>query len=270
MLGPDGWQDAESTATHLLFADLQGCLARLTTRLAAGAETSWGARWRTAEDTVRRCVDKQLAATPETLSEGAVARSLVTALPAGSLLALGNSLPIRHVDTFCPGAGDSAGRDLRVLSQRGASGIDGVTSGALGAASVWRHRVALLIGDVSFLHDLSALQAVRHVTVPLLIVVVQNRGGRIFEQLPLASHPAAEGDIFEHWTTPHDLDLEPAAAMHGLAFERVDRPAAFEAAVKRGLDRAGATLIEAVVPPHGAAEQSRRLQQRVEGELTGK
>ncbi len=266
VLGTGGWQDAQSTATHLLFADLENCLARLTTRLPARAEsTSWGARWHAAEATARRCVDAELAASAETLTEGGVARSLVQALPEGSLLALGNSLPIRQVDTFCPGT--AAGRDLRVLSQRGASGIDGVTSGALGAASVWRRRAALLVGDLSFLHDLTALQAARYVTVPLVIVVVQNRGGRIFEQLPLAADPSAAGEVFEHWTTPHDLDLEPAAAMHGLAFERVEQPAALDAALERGLARPGVTLIEAVVPPHGAAEQSRRLQRRIEGEL---
>ena len=264
VLGTDSWQDAQSTATHLLFADLEGCLARLTTRLPArGKEIAWGESWRAAEAVVRRCVDEELAAAAGDLTEGGVARSLVAALPAGSLLAVGNSLPIRGVDTYCPGHGI----DLRVLSQRGASGIDGVTSGALGAASVWRHRVALAVGDLSFLHDLTALQSARHVTVPVLIVVVQNHGGRIFEQLPLASHPSAVGEVFEHWTTPHDLDLEPAAAMHGLAFERVEQIAALDAALERGRDRPGVTLIEAVVPPHGAAEQSRRLQQRIDAAL---
>ena len=265
VLGTDSWQDAQSTATYLLFGDLEGCLARLTTRLPArGKETAWGDSWRAAEAVVRRCVDEELAAAAGELTEGGVARSLVAALPAGSLLAVGNSLPIRGVDAYCPGHGI----DLRVLSQRGASGIDGVTSGTLGAASVWRHRVALLVGDLSFLHDLTALQAARHVTVPVLIVVVQNRGGRIFEQLPLASHPAAaENNVFEHWTTPHEIDLEPVAAMHGLAFERIERTAELEAALERGRDRSGVTLIEAVVPPHGAAEQGRRLQRRIDAAL---
>ncbi len=265
VLCADGWQDAQSTATDLVFADLEGCLARLTTRLpAAGRSTTWGDLWRAAESAVQRCVDEELAAAGDALTEGGVARSLVQALPAGSLLALGNSLPIREVDAFSPGGVV----DLRVLSQRGASGIDGVTSGALGAASVWRHRVALLVGDLSFLHDLSGLQAARHVGVPVVIVVVQNRGGRIFEQLPLAAHPAA-GEVFEHWTTPHEIDLEPAAVMHGLAFERLERRGAFEAALERGLARPGVTLIEAVVPPHGAAEQNRRLQRRVDAALAG-
>ena len=105
--------------------------------------------------------------------------------------------------------------------------------------------------------------------MPLVIVVVQNRGGRIFEQLPLAGHPSARGDVFEHWTTPHDLDLAPAAAMHGIEFARVEGRAELEAALEGGLGRPGVTLVEAIVPPHGAAEQNRRLQRRVEAELFG-
>ena len=263
VLGPDGWNDAESTATHLLAADLDACLATLTTRLPERAEeTGWRRRWRSAGELARRAAREELAAT-EGLSEGGVARALAAALPAGSLLALGNSLPIREVDAFCHGTGV----DLRVLSQRGASGIDGVVSGALGAASLWRHHAALLLGDLSFLHDVSGLQAARYVTVPLVVVVVQNRGGRIFEQLPLAAHPAARGDVFEHWTTPHDLDLAALAGMAGLAYERVERREELDAALAAGLARSGVTVIEAMVPPHGAAEQNRRLWDRVDAAL---
>ena len=265
---PYGWQDAQSTATHLVFADLAASLARLTTRLPPrGRETTWSARWRAGAAAVRLAVDEELEHCAGDLTEGAVARSLVAALPAGSLLSVGNSLPIREVDTYCPGDAGGGSLDLRVLCQRGASGIDGVISGTLGAASLWRHRVALLIGDLSFLHDVSGLAAARQIMVPFVIVVVQNHGGRIFEQLPLASHPAAGDDVFEHWTTPHDVDLAPAAALHGLEYARVEQLADFEAAVIAGLKHPGTTLIEAVVPPHGAAEQNGRLRQRVDAAL---
>ncbi len=266
LLGAGAWHDAQSTATDLLFADLGDCLARLTTRLrvrADAAETDWQAGWCAGAEAVRRSAGDELAAAGDALTEGGVARSVAAALPAGSLLAVGNSLPIRLVDAYCPGTAT----DLRVLCQRGASGIDGVVSGAFGAASRWRHRGAVLVGDLSFLHDLTALQAARHVTVPMLVVVVQNRGGRIFEQLPLASSPAAGEAVLEHWTTPHNLDLAPAAALHGLPFERALDLPELEAALGRGLRRPGVTLIEAVVPPHGAAEQSHSLQQRIEAAL---
>ncbi len=264
LLGAGGWHDAQSTATDLLFGDLEDGLARLTTRLPARiTATAWGERWRDAGEAARRAIDDELAAAGDALTEGGVALAVAGALPAGSLLALGNSLPIRDVDAYCPGTAT----DLRVLCQRGASGIDGVVSGALGAASLWRHRVALLVGDLSFLHDASALRAARQVVVPMVVVVVQNRGGRIFEQLPLASHPAAADEVFEHWTTPHDLDLAPAAALHGLPYERAERLGELEAALGRGFGRPGVTVIEAMVPPHGAAEQNRGMLRRLEAAL---
>ncbi len=264
VLGPDGWNDAENTATHLLTADLDASLALLTTRLPArpaqARGNEWVALWASGERAAQAAIDQELQATssPE-LTEGAVARHLVSKLPAGSLLAVGNSLPIRAVDTY----GRSTAGDLRVWSQRGASGIDGVMSGVFGAASRWRYPVALLIGDVSFLHDLSGLHAARHVGVPVVIVLVQNQGGRIFEQLPLAQHPAAKDTTFEHWTTPHTLDGSHAAAMYGLAYERVEQIAELEQALATAFSSTGVSLIEAVVPPHGAAEQSCRLRQRI-------
>ena len=261
VLAADGWNDAESTASHLLMADLEVSLASLTTRLPARREASaWGRLWSEAETLGQAAIDAELAAPDAALSEGAVARALVEAVPAGSLLAVGNSLPIRHIDTY----GRGSGVDLRVWSQRGASGIDGIVSGVFGAASVWRHRVALLIGDVSFLHDLSGLHAARHVQVPVVIVVVQNHGGRIFEQLPLATSPAARGSRLDHWTTPHDLDASHAAAMYGLSYRRVEARAELDEALAAGFEQPGGALIEALVPDHGAVEQNRRLWQRIE------
>ncbi len=263
LLGADGWSDAESSATELLFAELEPSLALLTTRLPARrSESSWCRRWRKAEAVSQRVLDEELAAA-EDLSEGRVARTLVDKLPPGSLLAVGNSLPIREVDTY------SRGRDvdIRVWSQRGASGIDGVLSGVFGAASVWRHRVALLIGDVSFLHDLSGLHAARHVGVPVVIVVVQNRGGRIFEQLPLASNPVAEGSVLDHWTTPHELDFTHAAALFGFAYHRVEDPGQLEEALAAGFEHPGVSVVEAIVPPHGASEENRRVWARIDAAL---
>ena len=79
------------------------------------------------------------------LSEGAVAQALVGSCPEGALLVVGNSTPVRDLDTFCA----PSSRVLRVIHQRGASGIDGLVSGAAGAASVDGGPVALLLGDIS-------------------------------------------------------------------------------------------------------------------------
>jgi 2-succinyl-5-enolpyruvyl-6-hydroxy-3-cyclohexene-1-carboxylate synthase len=108
------------------------------------------------------------------------------ALPAGAWLAIGNSSPVRDLDHDLPP--DS--RPLTLLHQRGAAGIDGLVAGAAGARSVITPPLALLLGDVSLLHDVGGLAAAATVHGPLAIVVVHNDGGRIFERLPLGRDPA--------------------------------------------------------------------------------
>lgn len=266
LIGPHGWNDPQSTATHRLAADVGAVAAGVVERLEISPPSprgalpsrphtdSWSSSFREAEERLERRIDETLDV-EYVLSEGGVARQVVESLPRGALLIVGNSLPIREVDLY----GRGGGADAFVASQRGASGIDGVTSGALGAAVAGRCPSVLLTGDISFLHDLSGLAAARHVTVPFALVVVQNCGGRIFEMLPLAAHSEVRGEIFDHWLTPHDHDFSNAASLFGVPFVRVGTRQGLQEALQKALASPGVTVIEAVVPPHGAVEQNRRL-----------
>ena len=93
--------------------------------------------------------------------------------------------------------------------------------------------------------------------VDQVIVVVNNDGGRIFEQLPIGA--GASPTALEHFTTPHGLSLEPAARLYGHAYARATTRAALAAALAEAHARAGCTVIEAIVPPHAAAEQQKRI-----------
>ena len=104
-----------------------------------------------------------------------------------ALLWAGNSMPVRDMDGWLPGTA----RAIRPLSNRGANGIDGVVSTALGAAAAEVGPVALVVGDVSFLHDLNALVAARLHGLSATIVLVDNDGGGIFSFLPQAQHRCA-------------------------------------------------------------------------------
>ena len=152
----------------------------------------------------------------ETWFDAAAVTTVVDALPANGSLFLGNSLPVRHVDQFAR----PARKQIHVYGNRGASGIDGVVSSALGAAAADRSTpMLLLIGDVSFYHDMNGLLAVRkHGLDNVTIVLLNNNGGGVFRRLPIAEEHAQFEELF---LTPSGLDFAPAAAMYGLDFVRI-------------------------------------------------
>ncbi len=261
---PHGWADPWNTARRVVHVDLREALGSLITGLerqgVKRGDTTWNQAWWQAETLARQAADEVIAEQREGLSEGLVARVVVEALPAGGGLALGNSLPIREVDAYSP----PWEKPLTVWSQRGASGIDGVLAGAAGFVSSLREPSILLIGDVSFLHSLSGLATMSHVRSPLAIVVVNNDGGRIFEQLPLAEQAASQGLALDPWITPHGLDLEPAAQLFRLPFRRVETKFHLRIALAEALARTRTSIIEAKVPPGGALLQNQRLWQSTE------
>ncbi len=144
------------------------------------------------------------------LSEPLVARTVVDAMAQQSNLVLSSSMPVRDVEWF------GAPKDgLRVLSNRGVNGIDGVVSTAVGVAIESNHMTALLIGDIAFLHDTNGLLNLQDRNVDLKIVVVNNGGGGIFNFLPQAT--TLSRDRFEQlFGTPHKVDIEQLVGAHGL------------------------------------------------------
>lgn len=254
VVAPHGWNDFTSRADLVVLASVgesARALAALVTPPSAD-RARFARRLARANTAVWEALDQVFAAT-EGLSEAEAARTVVAKVPAAGLLVVGNSLPIRLVDASCPA---SLGR-CPVLSQRGANGIDGLVSGAAGAASTGRATV-LLVGDVSFLHDLGGLAVAREARTPLVLVVLQNGGGRIFEQLPVARAGLA-ADELAHFTTPHPLHFAGAAELFGLPYRSVDARAGLDLALDEALSHMGASLIEVVVPAHGAAELRARL-----------
>ena len=263
VLHPHGWADPWSSARRILAADVGEALESILAELGGWERRKgslWLEAWRQAEALAWNAANVAIEEAPEGLSEGLVARLVVESLPAGGGLALGNSLPIREVDAYSP----PQPKPLAVWSQRGASGIDGVLAGAAGFAAALGRPAALLIGDVSFLHSLSGLAALRHLGAPFAVVVVNNGGGRIFEQLPIARQAEELGISLESWTTPHDHDLENAARLYQVPFRRVAVPTELRTALAEALAGDRPRVIEARVPSGGAAVQNRRLWQITE------
>jgi 2-succinyl-5-enolpyruvyl-6-hydroxy-3-cyclohexene-1-carboxylate synthase len=189
------------------------------------ARSRWLEEWRAAGESAMRAAGAVLAAEGprgQALTEPLIAREVLSALPPGALLWVGSSMPIRDVDeAMAPRA------DVRVLSSRGASGIDGTTSTAAGAALA--HAAAnggapafAILGDLTFVHDASGLAIGPGEPRPdLCVVVVNNDGGGIFGTLEPAAFPGPFERVFG---TPHGASLEHLAAAFGVPYTLVSHP----------------------------------------------
>jgi 2-succinyl-5-enolpyruvyl-6-hydroxy-3-cyclohexene-1-carboxylate synthase len=265
VLARRGWPDPSGRAEFLANGDPSEALARASAELESSPPRSsgWAARWFRAANVVRTCIST-FAKPVEGGGFGELRAilALLDALPSGSRLVIGNSLPIRELDLVA-----SPNQTVSICSEalRGASGIDGVLSTAAGFALANDRTTTLVIGDISFLHDIGGLWACRAVSAPLAIVVINNGGGRIFEQLPVAR--AVSREALAHWTTPQCLDLSAAARLYGLPYLRADCASALSDAVAESHTRPGATLIEVVVPPDSPGRQTDELMLGVRASL---
>jgi len=259
-----GWPDPSHQCARIVRARPAELLLELSRELEGRPcrELSREQRlWRSASARARAVVAARL---EHGFGEPEAVRALCAALPVASLLVVGNSLPPRLIDRYCP----AAARQIRVLSQRGASGIDGLLAGALGSASQADAPTTLLCGDISFLHDVGSLWAAsserthgpawQHAVV---LAVLNNGGGRIFDQLPMAKRA---GEDQRYWTTPHDLRLRGAAELYGLPYWQVHEQDELEAALAAGYARPGVSLLEIVVDPHSAGARLQQLAAELE------
>ncbi len=178
--------------------------------LSGAPGTPWLARWRHANTLAETAIDTALAEMP--LSEPGVARTIAGSLADDVELVVASSMPVRDLEWF-------GGAAARAHSNRGANGIDGVMSTALGRALSGRPTTVLL-GDIAFAHDSNALLGLPARAVDLRIVVIDNDGGGIFSFLPQAT--ALTSERFEQlFGTPHGTDIEALAAAHGVAVRTV-------------------------------------------------
>lgn len=219
--------------------------------------SGWLREWLHADSVARSAVDRVLDAQPG-LTEPGLARDLAAVIPDGGLLFAGSSMPIRDLDrTMRPRRG------LRVLGNRGASGIDGSVSAAAGAALAHGGRSYALLGDLALLHDQNGLVLGPEEPSPdLTIVVVNNNGGGIFSSLPQASY----GGPFERvFGTPHGVQPDRIAATAGIPYTRLERPGDLSR-MNRG---EGLRLVEARTDRATAAQLHHDLQRAADRALPG-
>jgi 2-succinyl-5-enolpyruvyl-6-hydroxy-3-cyclohexene-1-carboxylate synthase len=201
--GGAGYRNPNFLMTEMIYCEERIFCETMTERVKIHPNFEWLNQWIQLNALTK---GKLQSFSTEELNEGELVLRMSRLLPEESLLFVGNSMPIRDVDTFF----HQVPKNIRILANRGANGIDGVVSSALGA-SLYAKQAYLLIGDLSFFHDLTGLFIAKAYHLPLTVVLVNNNGGGIFSFLPQAKYPKHFEQLFG---TPLHLSFEYLAHLY--------------------------------------------------------
>ncbi|GAB4434579.1 MAG: 2-succinyl-5-enolpyruvyl-6-hydroxy-3-cyclohexene-1-carboxylic-acid synthase [Anaerolineae bacterium] len=251
------WQDDTHTTSDFLWANPAAACDSVGAQLGdVQPDGPWLARWRAADEAVRRAVDL---ARERDFFEGDILNEVVNSVPQNTHLFVGNSLIVRHLDQLVW----HKNKNIRVYANRGASGIDGVTATALGVAAA-SGPLVLVTGDVSFYHDLNSLLALRRLGLAATIVVINNNGGGIFHRLPIANFDPPFTEMF---LTPHGLNFAAAAELFGLDYVRVAGREAFRDAFSKPVITPAAKIIEVTTDSVHHEQVRRQIIAQVAGQM---
>ncbi len=210
VIDPAGWREPQPVAPLMVAADAEATAMGLLEHI--GESVNWLDAWTAAETNVRSAFESL-----PFPSEPAAAQLTLDALPSDAVMWAASSMPIRDVDTFWPGRADPP----TLMGNRGANGIDGFISSALGSAAATSRPTYALTGDLSLLYDVTALITADRLDLDLTVVVVNNDGGGIFHFLPQAEHP----EFFEELlVVPHQQDLRAIVEGFGAPHRLVHGP----------------------------------------------
>ena len=166
-------------------------------------------------------------------------------------------MPIRDVDNFI-----SSNTNINTFANRGASGIDGVMSSAIGVAqSDPNYKTLLLIGDLSFLHDNNALLFKDRCSLNMTIVIVNNNGGGIFSSLPVADKK--NRNFSDFWTTPQNVNIEKIATSYNVDCDTVKSNKELNYSLKKSFSNKGLYIINALVDIDSNLNSNKTLKEKI-------
>ncbi|CAM3769854.1 2-succinyl-5-enolpyruvyl-6-hydroxy-3-cyclohexene-1-carboxylic-acid synthase [Mesobacillus zeae] len=255
--GGNGWRDPFMSATDMIYADEPQFCKSISSFLCEEKENGYTRKWcelnNMTKDLLSRVRDT------EELSEGKLFHMMAELLPENAVLFVGNSMPIRDLDTFFY----FNKKNIRVMANRGANGIDGIISTASGVAA-HSGPLYLVLGDLTFFHDLNGLLASKLNSLNINILLINNNGGGIFSFLPQASHPKHFEKLFG---TPLDLDFRLATEMYGGTFDRISQWDGFREAIEKNMHKNGLKVMEIVTSRDVNLKEHRDLWNYVSREI---
>ncbi|MGE7765958.1 2-succinyl-5-enolpyruvyl-6-hydroxy-3-cyclohexene-1-carboxylic-acid synthase [Peribacillus sp. NPDC096540] len=209
--GGAGWREPAGLATNMIYCEEKDFCQRVCEQIPNATEKNWLGLWQTVNGATKNALSS--IRDEAELSEGKLFSLIQDMMPIESTLFVGNSMPIRDLDTFFL----NNEKGIKTFANRGANGIDGVVSTALGVSTVSENTV-LAIGDLSFFHDMNGLLAAKLQKQNITILLVNNDGGGIFSFLPQANDREHFETLFG---TPHGLDFSHTAKLYGGKYSKV-------------------------------------------------
>ena len=247
------FRDSSSMSTHFIQGKPGAWLEHLV--LNTNSENYLGL-WQKAE---RIAIKHIQAYEQHAADEGALVQKMLELVPDASDFFVSSSMPIRDIDTFFT----ATAKDIQIYANRGANGIDGVTSTALGFSVAHNRPTYLLIGDLAFLHDANAFVASRYQNTDLTVIVMNNDGGGIFSYLPQSTVEEHYEDLFG---TPTALTFEQVGMMYDTQYDKVMGIEAFKEALQAKKEKP-IRLIEVITNRAENVASHRALWQRINEEL---
>ncbi|MGM8211942.1 2-succinyl-5-enolpyruvyl-6-hydroxy-3-cyclohexene-1-carboxylic-acid synthase [Virgibacillus sp. W0430] len=256
-----GSRDPAGNATQFIYSDPVTLCDDLRNHSSAtdNLNREWLAEWQQLNQSAKKHLMNQMDDQGE-LTEGEAVKCLFEAIPMHSCLFVGNSMAIRDVDTFFM----ATEKNISIHANRGASGIDGVVSSALGTAASATKAATLIIGDLSFYHDLNGLLTAKQYDLNLTILLLNNNGGGIFSFLPQAKH---ERNFEKLFGTPLHIDFEQAINMYDGKYSVADTPEKLKRLLALSYAQSGLSVIEVKTDRNANVQWHRDKWSRIEKEL---
>ncbi|MEC5424893.1 2-succinyl-5-enolpyruvyl-6-hydroxy-3-cyclohexene-1-carboxylic-acid synthase [Virgibacillus sp. C22-A2] len=255
----NGFREPAGNSTTFVFADpTMLCKDLVKASAALKFEQSWLSQWQEMNQIAKKHL---LYGMEEQITEGEAVRALLEATPEQSYIYVGNSMAIRDLDTFFM----TTPKKLSIFSNRGANGIDGMVSSGLGAATGGKD-ITLLLGDLSFFHDMNGLMAAKQYNLNITILLINNDGGGIFSFLPQVNDKKHFEALFG---TPMDINFQKAVSMYGGNYNRPETEAELKEVLYASYQHKGLSVVEVRTDRSTNTEWHRTKWQVIENELLG-
>ncbi|MBS4191802.1 2-succinyl-5-enolpyruvyl-6-hydroxy-3-cyclohexene-1-carboxylic-acid synthase [Bacillus sp. FJAT-49705] len=256
--GGAGWRDPGMLSSEMVYCHETDFCRSIIPYISKKNSLSYFEKW----EKINQLTRKNLAEINEldVLSEGKLFYLLTERLPEGATLFVGNSMPIRDLDTFF----HFNHKSIRIMANRGANGIDGIISTALGAGT-FLQPLYLVLGDLTFFHDLNGLIAAKQFGIDINILLINNNGGGIFSFLPQASHPKNFEQLFG---TPLDLKFQSVVEMYGGHYELITSWEHLSSSINANKEKPGLKVMEITTNRDKNIQEHRELWDAVSREIS--